>query len=375
MRWGLLISDALARLIGLTGMIIAAVFFVGAFHGLTGDATYLRHNAGAAIFMMCMAVIFLLPRLHDRMMRRTLHVVLRVPFVLLCLIWAATIAAGLWVLSQVASGAPDAAQYAVYWPLIAVATALALAVVVFPFGLGYSEARASKEAGIPLDEPPPAPKAPHDLEAKVEYRVAEAKRPPEDRFGADGLPHRGMLDYLAWVPMIVVLIAGMLALRYGDTVQTPGLNAYLDLNWLALAVMTGFALFIPVAIAGLIRRWRGAEMVPVGAARGILGVVVTPILLGATVFAMAAYDLFPWAWNRMTDNPEATAVYEVTDIRLPGQLQNCVRLRPSDQPSQGMMHCGMDGALVTGLDIGDRIEATGELSDFAHSFESVRVLR
>ena len=146
MNWSLFLSDALARVIGLLGLVASAAWIAGTAAGWSGIVPATAFGIGSALFCLMMTVFYLIPAFHDRMMRRTLHGLARAGFRVLGGAWCVVLVAGLFLAGAALDGvlAFDLAQRA--WPIPAALAVTAAMVLIYPGNLAWRQPQAERDA-------------------------------------------------------------------------------------------------------------------------------------------------------------------------------------------------------------------------------------
>lgn len=174
MRWGLLFSDSLARIMGVLGLVASLVWIGGAKTVATNGGPMTNFVVGGAVFCTALTLVFLMPQIHRRMIGRTLGKLPRFGFLLLCLPWVAVVAAGFYALeSGLEDVLPDLTPMSI-WPFATVAVLTLFAILVFPFGLSWRMARRN---GVMPPRPGKPAKA---VSADVDSDLYNAHEVPED---------------------------------------------------------------------------------------------------------------------------------------------------------------------------------------------------
>lgn len=408
MNWGLFFNDVLARVVGLIGLVAAAAWIVSGLSAFESGGTAAPGVAGAAVFSLAMAVMFLLPGTYQRMVARMRPRVLRGLFVLVCALWVVAAGYGLLSAGRALEAMVPVDLPALVWPVAAAALSAALLVLIFPMGLAWkslqpeaeyteiereedaeedleavsggvpvyrvkqawaehsatrAEAASAEDAARawslsrPVDEPPAFVAAPMAPGRRGTARVAAGR-------AAD------LLDVIAMLPLLAVIGGGLAALRFGTTVQTAELDAWLIANQpLALGVtlgLVGILPFLNMLLRGPTAKARARGL----AARAIGPLIAAPVLVGAS-FVLGAFDGLPTLYNLVNDAPVQTLDYRVIAIGDSPPLSGCVRLQPAGAADSAAMICSLQAELVDGLVPGQLISATGPLSDLGHTFDEV----
>lgn len=145
MDWSLFLSDVLARVMGVLGLIASLAWLAGLGAGWPGLGPEALFAGGAAVFCLTMTLLFLVPSIHDRMMRKTAHGILRVPFQVVGLIWCAAVIAGLYLATAALRGALGDVS-GLIWPIMAVVTLIVTLVLICPVGLAWHAPCREREA-------------------------------------------------------------------------------------------------------------------------------------------------------------------------------------------------------------------------------------
>lgn len=362
MRWGLLFTDISARLIGLFGLYCTVLLLlVWARNAGLPEATG-QFVLGLGIFSLAMTGLYLVPGLHDKVLRSTVRLLARIPFLLINALWLVLIMAVLTFASE-SGHRVIPMEFGRQAHIYAIAALLGLfALTIFPFGLAYGDARAELNRARLLK------RLDRDITARA-AGVLDGSQPDRP------LRKRDIGDVLAPLPLGLTLVWSLYALRFGDTVQTAQLDRWVEAN----AVMLFASIAVLIVLPPLLNRHLRAPTTPQGARRGLgrrlaLPMLALPVTTGL-LLAVLPHDGLPQAWNMATANPVETLHYKLVDMATDPGLGGCVRLAPVDAPQDDMLHCGMDRAFTDQLAPGDIFEATGELSRFGHTFDQVRVLR
>ncbi len=358
MRWGLLFTDLGARIIGVFGLYCTALIITAWTHYIGPPLAVWGTIAGFGLFSFLMTCLYLLPNLHESILRSTVRKGRRVVFVAFNALWL-LVSIGFFhaALRNDRAFVPSEWGFEAF-AYVATAVAILFALMIFPFGLSYRPAEEEIAGARHLERFQRAQR--RDEAARED--AAEATAPPRPR---------DIWDVVTALPLLILFIGSLIALRFGSTVQTASLDAWLDSVWFLSSV--AFALIVtpyclnhglrpPVTrLATRVRKSR----------RRLMNILSIP-MLGVTLHIFVGYDGVPELWNRVTTNPTATVQYKVTGIETYFKLRGCVRLAPTDALDQNMMLCRFGQEFDPGLRVGDVLEVTGELSRFGHTFEEVR---
>ncbi len=145
MNWSLLLSDLLARVVGVLGLIASVAWIAGISVGWPGLGPAAQFGAGSALFCLTMTLFFLLPQYHDRMMHRTVPTVLRVPFQIIGGAWCLAVIGGLFLAGAALDGVLAQNVSGLFWPIASAVALIATMILIFPGGLAWREPSARRE--------------------------------------------------------------------------------------------------------------------------------------------------------------------------------------------------------------------------------------
>lgn len=366
MRWDLLLSDTLARLIGLIGMVAAIPFFADAVSGgnILNREMPLEATLGIGGTIVLVALLFLVPKPFEVALRVSRPWLIRPGFFSLAVMWAILVFLGLDQTLQITIDQTLGQQLAtIIWWTIPVFGVL-FAVLVFPFGYGWRAYRDIHQQHEALRV------------QRLEQEVA-ASTVPGSRKLENGMVLRkqDFFDNLMMVPLGLLMLAGGYGFKFDTTVQTAEWDQWADANAVIGTLAVSAAVFGPMVAMNLIR---GMPYNPRAMAskwgRRVLATIMLPPL-GYLCFVIAAYDAFPSTWNLINEAEQGTLRYEVLDVSSSRRVRDCVQIQLVGDPDRTMYVCNVSGQLVRDLRPGEIIEATGPLSEYGHSFEQINVVR
>lgn len=367
MRIMWVLSGLSARLLGITGLAAAGILALNAAEQGTGDLVALAMLVTAALFCLVKAVQFLLPRPLTLTLKRTTRAWPRVAFLIVSLAWV--LLSGFVVLEF---GRQSQLDLMLFRALIGfVCVGLLLFMIFFISGVSHRALDAHQEAQMRTSDPAPMPghrasQSPPRMQAKDYNTPAVNPR--------TGLRPRDMWDYYGVFILTLGTIAGVVAFRFGTAVQTATLHELIETN--LLPIYLGITLFFaaPLVLITALRRPATRGMLGVGRIKRLFFMVAGLPVLGAVLTIVMPYDLAPQLWNLAMPSDPATLQYEVVEVKSYGTLATCLRLAPVAGPEMSAMTCGLSPDLMASVSPGTRLEATGPLSDYAHSLNTVTVL-
>lgn len=367
-----ILSGVSARLMGLLGLVAAAVLAFMAYAQGTEDLPLLAAMVTGCLFCVVKALQFLTPSAFQTTLAQTEGTFPRIAFTLVSLIWLLISGFVILEFGRQSGVAPPIARAL----LGAVSVTLFLFMVFILMGLSYRAFEAQAEA-----EP---------NEPEVEYYTGKSMRSvftsdaPAPRMMAKryetfadanpyGLRRRDLWDYLAMLLLATGLFGGIAALRFSDTVLTAGLAELIaDQRVLVYAAIT-LIFAAPMVLVSILRRPATRGMARMGLLRRFLRLVFAAPLLGAVMMLLVAYQLAPYAWNVATTSEAQTLRYTVVEVESTGLLRDCVRLALPGDSGHTALTCGLAN-IAPQLAPGTVLEATGELSLYAHTLSNVTLV-
>lgn len=371
MRIGLLISDVAAVLLGLFGL--AALLSFSAYINWTGAYHLGRLHLFIVLAVMLagMTLLFLVPQLHQRILRKTFPWPVRMVFVPLCIGWIVISLSYLRQVGGLDTDIRDFVQANDGW--VALAVGVLFAVTIFPFGLAYADLRAehrmrkaerrrAKHAQALATEAIPASDVP----------VAGARQPHQT---APRAGKTGPISHAINAVTLLVLAAGAYAWFFGKTTQTPLVDRFLDQYILSVIALVTLAIWILVAanwprVVAAAQRRNGQS-----ATKTVFGIALGVPLIVSLFYIIIGYSLFPFAWNVATENDVESRTYLVIDVRRTRKMKGCFTVALQDDGPETSLMCGLGRDFGLSLQPGDRLTVTGELSAYGHTFDDVRVVR
>ncbi|MEM9796305.1 MAG: hypothetical protein AAF919_07435 [Pseudomonadota bacterium] len=354
MRLGLLFADLSAVLIGLFGL-YAAVVFALTFGWNTAElAGGPMFFGGMLFFALAMTAAFLVPSVHQGLLRATFRFPGRLLLFFMMLFWMIFWLMAVTGAMQRGIAFPLSAFMASHFPAIFLGLVALFAVLIAPFGLAYTDLRAAHRE-----------RKRADVIARVAARAdgsrVHHRRPNE-------MTWRGLVIS---IPLVVAVLGSMGAFRISPTTIAPAFAAELaPFFWHGVIASAAFTL-----LTSLLGTWWEPNYRPPAFRNIFLGIFVLPIGLAIMGFGLwfgVSKNFGPTAWNLLTDNPAGSAIYRIDEIHTTRKLRGCVTL---EMPSGvKVMNCGMDRNFVASLREGERLDVTGELSPYGHTFETVRIL-
>lgn len=365
MNWSLLLSDTLARLIGLVGLIACAFWGIVLARRFTGVAA-----EGTAVFPSAMfalatffTLVFLLPNTHDRVMRLTFPVFARLMFLPVAIAGLGAVAFGVMAIAAVSF---ERDLYVIVVTSVVLSLGVLFAILIFPFGLAYREARLEYRHSQHIRQM----QAIRDHEALMARSGSSASRHPVLPNGLV-LRKSDTIDNLTGLPALFVFAAFFYGFKVSTTVQTAELDQWADQNWLLGSAVCAALVFGPSFLNVMMRGapYNPRTMNSKWGRRILAAALVPPVSFVA--FVGLAYDGVPGTWNLIHDPAPATIRYEITDISTGRRTRGCMTLQLADDPTRQMYVCNLPDS----LQVGDVIDATGPLSAYGHSIEQVNIVR
>lgn len=360
-----------ARILGLIGLAAAGILVLNAAQQGTNDLVALATLVTAALFCLLKSVQFLLPRVHAVTLERTTNAWPRTAFIVVSLAWLLLSGFVILEFGRQSGIAPPLARAL----LGVVCISLLLFLVFFLLGASYRAAEAYRANRPDPNEPqveyyarspmtadaPPPRKLPKRYETYM-IQTGERLRP------------RDVWDYYGTFIVAFGLLGGFAAFRFSTTIQTTELNLLIDehLRLIYIGVTLFFA--APMVFVAALRSPASRGLQGVSGIRRLFFLLAGMPVLGALLTVLIPFDLAPHVWHMATTHDPATVQYEVVEIERYGALGTCVRLTALEPQAQGVMTCGLDPDLIAALGPGSRLEATGELSDYAHTLTDVTLL-
>lgn len=363
-------SGVSARVMGLFGLASAGLLAVMAYERGLEDPVMLAAMVTGAIFCLIKALQFLLPASFRNTLDRTEGALPRTAFILVSLAWLLISGFVILEFGRQTGVAPPIARAL----LGAVGVTLFLFLIFILLGLSYRVA-----------EPRPDPNEP-----EVEYRAKEQMRSiftadaPPPRLASkryetiliDGaqLRQRDVWDYFAILMLVTGLLGGFAAFRYGTAVQTAELAGIINQNLLHIYIAVTIAFAAPIVLVSALRDPATRGMDGISGIRRLAMLLLAAPVMGGVITLLVPFDLAPQAWNMATTNDPATLRYEVVEVETTGLMRDCVRLALPGAPGETVMTCALGSEFVAGLRPGNVVEATGELSPYAHSMTEVALV-
>ncbi|MEM8882276.1 MAG: hypothetical protein AAGC82_16925 [Pseudomonadota bacterium] len=370
-------SGASARLIGLLGLAATGILAANAYVIGQQNLVAVALMAVTALFCFVKSGQFLLPRVHALTLTRTVRALPRLIFIAISLAW-------LLVSAYIVL---DYARTIGFWPASPFARALDLGIVCllflfvffFMWGAGYRAAAARGLMATPVqsDEPeveyfarsPMTADAPPPRQLPKRYEMVSSM----DQNGPM-LRRRDVWDYYAAVMILVAILGGYYAFRFSTTVQSAEFDRIIDANMLFVFGAVTAAFSAPLFLFSVLRPASTPALARMGYFRkSLLALFATPFI-GALLTLVVPFDLVPHAWNAVTPNEPETILYQVVSIEETGRVRDCIRIKPVETPDTEMLTCGLGADLAASIRPGTTLEATGELSFFGHTLESVQIL-
>jgi hypothetical protein len=366
MNWSLLLSDTLARLVGLLGLIACAFWSLVLARRFTGVAA-----EGTAVFPSAMfalatffTLVFLLPNTHDRVMRLTFPVFARLLFLPVAIAGLGAVAFGVMGFTAISPLEQDV--YAIVVTSATMSLGALFAILIFPVGLAYREAKLEHRHAQHIRHM----QAIRDHEALLARSGSSASRHPVLPNGLV-LRKSDTIDNLTGLPGLFVFAAVFYGFKISTTVQTAELDQWADRNWLLGSAVCAALVFGPSFLNVMMRGapYNPRAMNSKWGRRILTAALVPPVSFVA--FVGLAYDGVPATWNLIHDAPPATIRYEITDISTGRRTRGCMTLQLAEDPARQMYVCNLPDS----LQVGDVIDATGPLSAYGHSIEQVNLVR
>lgn len=372
MKYDLLLADILALLLGVFGVLALTSYclYVNWGGAMAGGRVHLF--LALAALMVAMTAFYLIPPLHQNVLRRTLPWATRIPFIGLSIIWLTVSLSYLRQVPGLPEGLLSSLQGNYRWLAFPVLSMFAL--LIFPLGLGYREPARERRASAIVADP-----------AGQQYATAAVVRQREQIHGG-AVPHVGRteraepkrkaspMNGLLWG--VIVLFVGYIAYTHliGAVTQTLLLDQML-VKYSTISIEIGSV----VVWSYLATRWRvtvdrnRARWGHAAPVVTLLAVLACGPSLAVFFYGGVAYSAFPYTWNLLTENPRGELVYSVIHVDKRGRGKGCVTLSFGDSDARTKV-CGLGRDVGQSLAPGDRLLVSGELSRFAHSFEAVQKL-
>ena len=365
MNWSLLLSDTLARLVGLVGLIACAFWGLVLARRFTGAAAEGTAVIPSAMFALAafFTLVFLLPNTHDRVMRLTFPFFARLLFLPVAIAGLGAVAFGVMALAAVSF---ERDLYIIVVTSAVLSLGALFAILIFPFGLAYREAKLEHRHAQQINQM----QAIREHEALMARAGSPASRYPVLPNGMV-LRKSDMIDNLTGLPALFVFAAFFYGFKVSTTVQTAELDQWADQNWRLGSAVCAALVFGPSFLNVMMRGapYNPRTMNSKGGRRILIGAALPPMSFLA--FAGLAYDGVPAAWNLIHDAPPATIRYEITDISTGRRTRGCMTLQLVEDPARQMYVCNLSSS----LQVGDVIDATGPLSTYGHSIEQLGIVR
>jgi len=365
------LSGASARLLGLLGLAAAGILALNAVEQGTGDPVALATMVTLALFCLVKSAQFLLPRTHLSTLQRTSGAWSRTAFLLVSLGWLLLSGFVILEFGRQTGVAPPLARAL----LGLVGVALVLFLIFFLLGASYRVVEAHHADAPDPNEPPveyfarspmtsDAP-PPRQLPKRYQTMVVD----PRQR-----LRPRDVWDYYGTFILALAVIGGFVAFRFSNTVQTPELNGLIETHLRLIFVGITLMFAAPLVLTATLRAPASRGFERIGLLKRLFFILVSMPALGAVLTMVLPFDLAPHIWHMVTTHEPATLVYQVVEIESYGVLGDCARLSPVGATDQQVMTCALDPEIMASIGPGSRLEATGPLSDYAHSLVDVAVL-
>ncbi|MBF9030432.1 hypothetical protein HKCCE3408_08495 [Rhodobacterales bacterium HKCCE3408] len=366
------VSSLSARVIGLSGLVAAAIVWQIGAAFLLGSGADQTVVLAVTAFLGLMSLFFLVPGLHDLILRGTLPAVPRIVFILVSAAFVAICGlsfvefTGQPPIDLPVQVGPDEAG-------IAALVVGALWLLTYVIGIGYRALRLRVEAEVTTF----SPRRSGVIEigngrTVTDYAAMFQSEAEKERVFRPELRDRDMLDFLSGL-IVLLLVVSAVAMRLGSSVQSEALADWLLTHRMQALGAAGFAALI-VVMNGLMRAPATERQARRSLMMRLLGVVIFLPALAWGLFSLVPHDGLPTAWNLITDNEEATITYRVVEVMESRNFAGCALLALDDRPELEMMTCAFDPAFAAGLTPGDRVSITGELSPYAHTFETATLL-
>ena len=365
------LSGLSARILGLMGLAAAGILVLNAVQEGTGNLVSLATLVTLALFCLVKSVQFLVPRVHTLTLERTMATWSRLAFILVTLIWLLVSSFVILEFGRQSGVVPTVGRAL----LGIVALGFLLFAIFFLWGASYRAAEALRQARPAPGEPeveyfarsPMTADAPPPRKLPKRYETVTIN--PRNR-----LRPRDVWDYYGVFMVAVGALGGALAFRFSTTVQTAELDVLIETHMRLIYIVTTLMFAAPMVFVAALRAPASRGLMGVSGLRRLFFLLAGMPVLGAVLTVVIPYDLAPHIWHMAAPTEPGTLQYQVTELESYGVLGQCLRLSPEGAPDRDMVICGLDPALVSAASPGTRLEATGPLSDYAHSFESVTIL-
>lgn len=367
------LSGVSARLLGLMGLAAAGILALNAAEQGTGDLVALATLATLALFCLVKSVQFLLPRMHAQTLERTMNAWPRIAFIFVSLIWLLLSSFVILEFGRQSGIAPPMARVLLGMVIVG----LLLFLIFFLLGASYRAAEAQLARQPASDEPQveyyARPRSPMTADAppprKLPKRYETITVNPHSN-----LRPRDVWDYYGFIILAVGAIGGILAFRFSSTVQTAELNLLIEAHLRTIYILITLMFAAPMVFVAALRAPASRGMAGVSGLKRLFFLLAGMPVLGGVLTVVIAFDLAPHVWHLATTNEPGTVQYEVVEVERYGALGTCLRISPIAALDQNMVICGLDPAIIASSPPGTRLEATGPLSDYAHTMETVTVL-
>lgn len=369
-------SGISARLIGLMGLSAAGILALQASSLGTGNLPLLALVVVLALFCLVKSAQFLLPNSHSATLVRTAALMPRAAFILVSLAWVLVSA---YVVL-------DFARSYGAWPNGPYASAINLAVMVlltaylffFLWGAAYRASPALRHARrVAASGEPQVEYFAHGGNSPAAVQMHQPARRYENKLLLDNAPNplrrRDVWDNFFGLLFLATMAGGFYAIRFGTTVQTAALDQLIDDNIMLVYAAVTAVFVAPMVLLAVLRAPVTHQLARMGILKRLVYILLFVPIIGAAAALVVPYDLAPYAWNLATENDSETLTYQVIERESGRYLDNCVRFEIVDAPGREVMNCGLDPEFVANLTPGARVAATGELSDYAHSWETVSI--
>ena len=366
-----ILSGASARFLGLMGLTAAGILGFNAMEQGLNDPVTLAILTTLALFCLVKSVQFLLPRSHAATLERTMNAWPRTAFILVSLAWILLSGFVILEFGRQSELAPPLARAL----LGLVAAGLLLFLVFFLLGTSYR----ALEAQIARRPDPNEPEVEYFARSPMTADAPPPRKLPKRYETMTVNPYRNLRqrdvwDYYGVFILAVGAIGGLLAFRFSPTVQTGELNLLIDDNMRMIYIGVTLMFAAPMVFVAAARPPASRGMAGVSGLRRLFFLLAGLPVLGAVLTIVIPFDLAPQIWHMATTHEPGTVTYEVVEVEEYGALGTCLRLSPTDAPAQNMVACGLDPELIAVATPGARLQATGELSDYAHTLTTVTLL-
>ena len=365
------LSGLSARILGLMGLAAAGILVLNAAQEGTGDLVTLATLVTLALFCLVKSVQFLFPRFHNVTLDRTTAIWPRMAFILVTLIWLLLSSFVILEFGRQSGVDPTVGRAL----LGLVVLGFLLFAICFLWGASYRAAEALQQARPDPGEPeveyfarsPMTSDAPPPRKLPKRYETVTIN--PRNR-----LRPRDVWDYYGVFMVALGAVGGVLAFRFSPTVQTAELDILIEEHLRLIYIVTTLMFAAPMVFVAALRAPASRGLVGVSGLRRLFFLLAGMPVLGAVLTVVIPYDLAPHIWHMAAPTEEGTLQYQVTELESYGVLGQCLRVAPDGATGRDMVICGLDPELISAARPGTRIEATGPLSDYAHSFETVTIL-